>query len=48
MPDQPILDLFEPPPPPPPEVAPVVDDPDAPNLATYAQRAYLEYALSVV
>ena len=48
MPDQPILDLFEPPPAPPPEVAPVVDDPDAPNLATYAQRAYLEYALSVV
>ncbi len=48
MPDQPILDLFEPPPPPPPETAALPDDPDAPNLATYAQRAYLEYALSVI
>ena len=48
MTDQPILDLFEPPPPPPPEAAALPDDPDAPNLATYAQRAYLEYALSVV
>ena len=47
MTDQPILDLFEPPPPP-PETAALPDDPDAPNLATYAQRAYLEYALSVV
>ncbi len=47
MTDQSILDLFEPPPPP-PETAALPDDPDAPNLATYAQRAYLEYALSVV
>ncbi len=39
MTDQPILDLFKP-------TEPEGDD--ALNLATYAQRAYLEYALSVV
>ena len=40
MSDQPTLDLPE---------SPAPDDSgDAPNLAAYAQRAYLEYALSVV
>src|SRR5450830_1328612 len=40
MSDQTILDF---PPSPPPE-----DGGDSPSLASYAQRAYLEYALSVV
>ena len=40
MTDQPTLDFLPPPPPP--------DESDSPSLAAYAQRAYLEYALSVV
>ena len=40
MTDQPTLDFLPPPPPP--------DEGDSPSLAAYAQRAYLEYALSVV
>ena len=37
-----------PPPPPPPAPPPPPDKPDAITLAHYAERAYLEYALSVV
>jgi len=37
-----MADLFDPPPPPPPEAE------DSLSLGDYAQRAYLEYALSVV
>ena len=39
MSEQPALDFSAPPPP---------ESPEAPGLGSYAQRAYLEYALSVV
>ena len=39
MSEQPALDFSAPPPP---------ESPAAPGLGSYAQRAYLEYALSVV